>query len=75
MGGNLTVKIASAATAVAGFVMLYAPPVLLGTGNGTVAFATALIVGGLAGLGVSVGLPAARASARAEGWVNGRKGL
>jgi hypothetical protein len=47
---------------------MYVPPAMLGPGAGTVAFATALIVGGFAALGVAIGLPAAaRVGAEREG--------
>lgn len=47
-----------------GFAMLYVPPTGMEGQAGTVAFATALIVGGLAALGVTVAVPAVRADAR-----------
>lgn len=66
MNDSLIAKLAAAASVAGGFAILYVPPTLLGVGAGTVAFATSLIVGGFAALGVAIGIPAARASARRE---------
>jgi len=56
--------VGSAIAIAGGFGVLYFPPPLMGAGAGTVAFATTLIVGGLAALGVTVAVPRAVDNAR-----------
>ena len=61
---GLTPYIGAAVAIALGAALLYVPPLGMGGQSGTVAFATALIVGGLAALGVTVAVPAVRADAR-----------
>jgi len=63
--------VGSAIAIALGVGMLYVPPTGMGGQSGTVAFATALIVGGLAALGVTVAVPAVREQARRVGRAEG----
>ena len=56
--------VGSAIAIALGVGMFYVPPVGMGGQSGTVAFATALIVGGLAALGVTVAVPGVVRQAR-----------
>lgn len=50
----------------AGFGIMYYPPALLGTGAGTVAFATTLVAAGFGAIGVPLALASIQARARGE---------
>lgn len=68
---NLTfdwTKLAGLLAIASGFGIMYFPPVLLGTGAGTVAFATTLVAAGFAALGVPIinGIAQARARGARE---------
>ncbi len=70
----LTPFVGAAISIALGAALLYLPPAGMGGQSGTVAFATALIVGGLAALGVTVAVPAVRAEARRTAVAESRSG-
>lgn len=71
MEKQIAAYVGSAVAIVLGVAMLYYPPAGMGGQSGTVAFATAMIVGGLAALGVTVAVPAVREQARRVGRAEG----